>query len=44
MATQPIHLVSLNKTPKRAALLVDQLIKRLDNNHGVIHIANSPSK
>ncbi|EHK22957.1 uncharacterized protein TRIVIDRAFT_19346, partial [Trichoderma virens Gv29-8] len=41
MATQPIYLVSLNKTPKRAALLVDQLIKSLDSNYGVIHIANS---
>ncbi|KFY03855.1 hypothetical protein O988_01164 [Pseudogymnoascus sp. VKM F-3808] len=37
----PIYLVSVNKTPQRAALLVGQLLESLDNNHGVVHIANA---
>ncbi|KFZ02654.1 hypothetical protein V500_00044 [Pseudogymnoascus sp. VKM F-4518 (FW-2643)] len=37
----PIYLVSVNKTPKRAALLVGQLLESLDNNHGIVHIANA---
>lgn len=44
MSKTPIYLVSVNKTPKRAALLVGQLLNSLDNNHGIVHIANASSE
>ncbi|KFZ14225.1 hypothetical protein V501_03364 [Pseudogymnoascus sp. VKM F-4519 (FW-2642)] len=42
MSKTPIYLISVNKTPERAALLVGQLLDSLDNNnHGIVHIANA---
>ncbi|OBT75311.1 hypothetical protein VF21_04707 [Pseudogymnoascus sp. 05NY08] len=42
MSKMPIYLISVNKTPERAALLVGQLLESLDNkNHGIVHIANA---
>ncbi|OBT68614.1 hypothetical protein VE03_01804 [Pseudogymnoascus sp. 23342-1-I1] len=41
MSTTPIYLISVNKTPKRAALLVGQLLESLSNNHDIVHIANA---
>lgn len=45
MSNTPIYLISVNKTPERAALLVGQLLESLDNNnHGIVHIANALSE
>jgi hypothetical protein len=45
MSKAPIYLISVNKTPQRAALLVGQLLESLDKkNHGIVHIANASSE
>jgi hypothetical protein len=44
MTLKPIYLVSLNKTPERAAFLVGQLLNSLRSDHGIIHVANSSSQ
>jgi hypothetical protein len=44
MTSPPINLVSVNKTPARAASLVDQLLKSLKLDGDVVHVANAPSK
>lgn len=44
MSKAPIYLISVNKTPKRAALLVGQFLENLSNNHSIIHIANASSE
>ncbi|KFY18086.1 hypothetical protein V492_00156 [Pseudogymnoascus sp. VKM F-4246] len=41
MSKTPTYLISVNKTPKRAVFLVDQLLKSVGNDHGIVHIANT---
>ncbi|KAK3661588.1 hypothetical protein LTR56_000076 [Elasticomyces elasticus] len=42
MAPQATTLVSLNKTPARAAMLVELLLAKLRPEYDIIHVANSP--
>lgn len=44
MSKAPIYLISVNKTPERAALLVGQLLENLSSNHGIVHISNASSE
>lgn len=44
MSKTSIYLISVNKTPERAALLVGQLLENLKSNHGIVHIANASSE
>jgi hypothetical protein len=44
MPSPPINLVSVNKTPARAASLVDQLLKTLELDSDIVHVANALSK
>ncbi|KAH7310901.1 hypothetical protein B0I35DRAFT_514867 [Stachybotrys elegans] len=43
MISPPVYLVSVNKTPARAASLVDQLLTNLKLNGDVVHVANAPT-
>lgn len=41
MASRLVHLISVNKTPARAAMLVHQLLQSLDATTDVVHVANA---
>ncbi|KAK4890976.1 hypothetical protein LTR27_010425 [Elasticomyces elasticus] len=43
MAPQTTTLVSLNKTPARAAMLVELLLAKLRPEYDIVHVANSPT-
>lgn len=44
LAPSPTHMVSLNKTPARAIILVEEVVKKLQPDHHILHAANSRSE
>ena len=37
------HLISVNKTPDRATMLVAQMVSKLQDDYHIVHVANSSS-